>query len=114
MTDIVLLVHIQYLIVNLDLWHVYLILILHIKKKSILSTDKNANSNPSKVPNWKLNDLNYTQVHFSSKHKSDYNEKKRNIKTGLANNIVINMLNEAIDDDKSNKCRLVLVSMIAE
>ena len=76
-------------------------------KKSILSTGKKVNSNPSKVPNWKLHDLNYTQVHFSSKHKSDYNERKRNLKTGLVNNIVINMLTEAIDDDKSNKCNKV-------
>ena len=74
-------------------------------KKSILSTGKNFLINFAKVPNWKLNNINYTQVHFSPEH--DYNQRKRNFKTGLANHIAINMLNEAIDDDKSNKCNKV-------
>lgn len=73
----------------------------------MLSTGKKGNSNLAKVPNWKLNDLNYTQAHFSSKQKSDYNQRKRHFKNGLANHIVINILNEAIDNEKSKKSNKV-------
>ena len=76
-------------------------------RKSILSTGKKVDSNPARVTNWKLSDLNNTQVHFSHKQKSDYKQIKCNFKTRLANHIPINMLNEAIDDDKSNKCNKV-------
>ena len=59
-----------------------------------------------KVPNWKLNDLNYTQSHVSTK-KSDFNQRKRNFKVGLVNHIVINMVNEAIDEEKFKKSKNV-------
>ena len=57
-----------------------------------------------KVPNWKLNDLNYTQSHVSTK-KSDFNQRKRNLKVGLVNHIVINMVNEAIDEENPKKSK---------
>ena len=41
----------------------------------------------AKVPNWKLNDINFVQSNFSSKQKNNYNQRKRNFKHGLANHI---------------------------
>ena len=38
--------------------------------------------------------------HFSSNKKSDFNHRKRNFKLGLENHIAINMVNEAIDEEK--------------
>ena len=39
--------------------------------------------------------------------KSNYNQRKRNFKLGLVNHIVINMVNEGIDKDKSRNSKKV-------
>ena len=56
----------------------------------------------AKVPNWKLNDINFLQSNLSSKKKCNYNQRKRNFKLGLANHIALNMENEKEDNKKSN------------
>ena len=59
----------------------------------------------AKVPNSKLNDINFVQSNFSSKQKNNYNQRKRNFKHGLANNIALNIENKKEDNKKSNiKC----------
>ena len=59
----------------------------------------------AKVPNWKLNDINFVQSNFSSKQNNNYNQRKRKFKHGLANHIALNMENEKEDNKKSNiKC----------
>ena len=60
----------------------------------------------AKVPNWKLNDINFVQSNFSSK-KKNYNQRKRNFKLGLANHIAKNMVNEGIDKEKSRNSKKV-------
>ena len=68
---------------------------------------KKGNNNLAKVPNWKLNDLNYTKAHFSPNQKSDCNQRKRHLKNGLADHIAINILNAAINDNKAKKSNIV-------
>ena len=73
-------------------------------RETILSTGLDPPKKKTKVPNWKLNDLNYTQSHFSTT-KNDFNQRKRNFELGLANHIVIHMVNEAIGEEKSKMAK---------
>ena len=76
-------------------------------KQAILCTgiDLNKKKSKAKVPNWKLNDIDFVQSNFTREKKMFYNQRKRNFKHGLANHIALNIQIEKEDNKKSKvKC----------
>ena len=67
--------------------------------------DLNKKKSKAKVPNWKLNDIDFVQSNFTREKKMFYNQRKRNFKHGLANHIALNIQIEKEDNKKSKvKC----------